>query len=148
MKGAFVMLVRECLRKAPVTVPPECTLEEAAGLMATHAVGSLLVVSGGELLGIVTDRDIVVRAVSTGQSLRSHVSGVMSETATVIQGSADIFDAFKLLKDAGVRRLPVLEDDDIAGILTVDDLLIFLVVELGAVLSPVVGEIVRSKNVD
>ena len=46
------MLVRECLRKAPVTVPPECTLEEAAALMGSHDVGSLLVASGGELLGI------------------------------------------------------------------------------------------------
>src|SRR5665213_1242630 len=112
------MLVRECLRKAPVTVPPECTLEEAAGLMGSHEVGSLLVVSGGDLLGIVTDRDIVIRAVSTGESLRTHVSAVMSESPTVIQGSADIFEAFKLLKETGVRRLPVLEDEDIAGILT------------------------------
>jgi CBS domain-containing protein len=140
------MLVRECLRKAPVSVPPQCTLEEAAGLMQTHEVGSLLVVSGGELLGIVTDRDIVIRAVSTGQSLRSHVSSVMSETPTVIQGSADIFEAFRLLKEAGVRRLPVLEDSDVAGIITVDDLLVFLVLELGAVVTPVAGEIVRPKD--
>jgi CBS domain-containing protein len=114
--------------------------------MGTHEVGSLLVVSGGELLGIVTDRDIVIRAVSTGESLRTHVSAVMSESPTVIQGSADIFEAFKLLRDAGVRRLPVLEDDDIAGILTVDDLLVLFVLELGAVVSPVAGETIRPKN--
>src|SRR5271168_479874 len=102
------MLVRECLRKAPVTVPPECTLEEAAGLMAHHDVGCLLVVSGGDLLGIVTDRDIVLRAVSTGQSLHAHISSIMSEHPTVIQGSADLFEAIKALQDAGVRRLPVL----------------------------------------
>jgi predicted transcriptional regulator len=72
-----------------------------------------------------------------------HVSGVMSETPTVIQGSADIFEAFKLLRDAGVRRLPVLEDREIAGIITVDDLLVFLVLELGAVVTPVAGEIGR-----
>jgi CBS domain-containing protein len=140
------MLIRECLRKAPVTVPPECTVEEAAGLMETHEVGSLLVVSGGELLGIVTDRDIVIRAVSTGQPLGTHVSTVMSENPTVIQGSVDVFEAFKILKDAGVRRLPVLEDSEIAGIITVDDLLVFLVFELGAVVSPVAGEIFRPKN--
>ncbi len=140
------MLVRECLRKSPITVPPECTVEEAAGLMATHEVGSLLVVSGGELLGIVTDRDIVIRAVSTGQSLRVHVSTVMSETPTVIQGSADIFEAFTLLKKTSVRRLPVLEDNEIAGIVTVDDLLVFLVLELGAVLTPVAAEMVRPKS--
>jgi CBS domain-containing protein len=141
-----VMLVRECLRKAPVTVPPECTLEEAAGLMTSHGVGSLLVVSGGELLGIVTDRDIVVRGVGTGQSLRTHVRTVMTERPTVIQGSADIFEAIKIVKDAGVRRLPVLEDGDIAGIITVDDLLVWLVLELGAVTTPVAGEILHLKS--
>jgi len=114
--------------------------------MATHEVGALLVVSGGELLGIVTDRDIVIRAVSTGQSSRTHVATVMSENPTVIQGSVDIFEAFKILKDAGVRRLPVLEDGEIAGIITVDDLLVFLVLELGAVIAPVAGEILLTKN--
>jgi CBS domain-containing protein len=115
--------------------------------MGSHEVGALLVVSGGELLGIVTDRDIVIRAVSTGQSLRAHVVTVMSENPTVIQGSVDIFEAFKILKDAGVRRLPVLEDSEIAGIITVDDLLVFLVLELGAVIAPVVSEILHPKNV-
>jgi CBS domain-containing protein len=138
------MLVRECLRKAPITVPPECTLEEAAGLMGHHDVGCVLVVSGGELLGIVTDRDIVLRSVSTGQSLHAHVATIMSEQPTVIQGSADIFEAIAVLRDAGVRRLPVLEDTEIAGIITVDDLLVWLVLELGAVTAPVVGELIRS----
>jgi CBS domain-containing protein len=140
------MLVRECLRKAPVTVPPECTLEEAGGLMAHHDVGCLLVVSGGDLLGIVTDRDIVLRAVSTGQSLHAHVATVMSEHPTVIQGSADLFEAIKALRDAGVRRLPVLEDTEIAGIITVDDLMVWLVLELGAVTTPIVGEIIHSST--
>jgi CBS domain-containing protein len=102
------------------------------------------VVSGGELLGIVTDRDIVLRSVSTGQSLHAHVATIMSEQPTVIQGSADIFEAIAVLRDAGVRRLPVLEDTEIAGIITVDDLLVWLVLELGAVTAPVVGELIRS----
>jgi len=114
--------------------------------MGTHEVGSLLVVSGGELLGIVTDRDIVIRAVSTGQPSHAHVSTVMSEAPTVIQGSADVFEAFRLLKDAGVRRLPVLEESDVAGIITVDDMLVFLVLELGAVITPVAGEILRPQS--
>jgi len=138
------MLVRECLRNAPITVPPECTLEEAAGLMGQHGVGCLLVASGGELLGIVTDRDIVVRAVSTGQSLHAHIATVMSEHPTVIQGSADIFEAIKALRDAGVRRLPVLEDTEIAGIITYDDLTVWLVLELGAVTTPIAGELIHS----
>ena len=135
------MLVRECLRKAPVTVPPECTLEEAAGLMGSHGVGSLLVVSGDHLLGIVTDRDIAVRGVGTGQPLSSKIKAVMTERPVTIQGSADIFEAFKILKLAGIRRLPVLEEGDIAGIITVDDLLVWLVLEFGAITTPVAEEL-------
>ena len=60
------MLVRECLRTAPVTVPPGCTLEEAGQLLGSHKVGSLLVVDGDRLVGIVTDRDIAVHGVGQG----------------------------------------------------------------------------------
>src|ERR1035437_10760379 len=116
------MLVRECLRSAPVTVPPECTLEEAARLMGRHGVGSLLVVSGDQLLGIVTDRDIAIRGVGDGQSSDAEISAVMTEAPVTIQGSANVFEAFRTIKEAGVRRLPVVEDTDLAGIITVDDL--------------------------
>ena len=135
------MRVSECLHEAPVTVPPECTLEEAARLMGTHGVGSLVVVSGDEVVGIVTDRDIAVRGVGAGRALTTRIKTVMSEHLVTIQGSADIFDAYRLLKDAGVRRLPVLEDGDLGGIITVDDLLVALVLELGAVVSPIVKEV-------
>ena len=134
------MLVRECLHKAPVTVPPECTIEEAARLMGSHGVGSLLVAYGGELEGIVTDRDIVVRGIGCGQSTKAHVNEIMTESPTVIQGSADVLEAFKILRDVGIRRLPVLEDNEIAGIITVDDLLVNVVLELGALASPVAHE--------
>jgi CBS domain-containing protein len=140
------MLVRECLRKAPVTVPPECTSEEAAALMGSHDVGSLLVASGGELLGIITDRDLVVRGIGAGKSLRTHVKTLMTERPIVIEASADIVEAIRLLRDSGVRRLPVLEDGEIAGIITFDDILVWLVLELGAVATPIAGELVQLRS--
>jgi CBS domain-containing protein len=137
------MRVRECLHEAPVTVPPECTLEEAARLMGEHGVGSLIVMSGDQVAGIVTDRDIAVRGVGRGRALTTRVKEVMSEGLVTIQGSADIFDAYRLLKEAGVRRLPVLEDGDLGGIITVDDLLVALVLELGAVVSPIATDVLN-----
>jgi len=108
--------------------------------MGTNEVGSVLVVSGFDVLGIVTDRDIAVRGVGAGLPPTSTVDTVMTEHPVTIQGSADVFDAYQALKEAGVRRLPVLEDKDLAGILTADDLLVALVLELGAVVSPVARE--------
>jgi CBS domain-containing protein len=137
------MLVRECLRSAPVTVPPACTLAEAAELMGSHGVGSLLVVDGDRLVGIVTDRDITVRGIGRGTPPAADVRSVMTADPVTIQGSADVFEAFKVFKTATARRLPVLEDEDLAGIISVDDLLISLVVEFGAVMSPVAQELVH-----
>ncbi len=135
------MLVREFLRKAPVTVPIGCTLEEAAKLMGTNGVGSVLVESGYQVIGIVTDRDIAIRGVGANLPSSSTVDAVMTEHPVTIQGSADIFEAYQALKVAGVRRLPVVEGQDLAGIITTDDLLVALVLELGAVVSPVAQDL-------
>jgi CBS domain-containing protein len=137
------MLVRECLRTAPVTVPPGCTLEEAGQLLGSHQVGSLLVVDGGRLAGIVTDRDIAVRGVGAGKPASATVDAVMTADPVTIQGSADVFAAITVFKTANARRLPVLEDKDLAGIISVDDLLLSLLAEFGAVLSPVARELVH-----
>ena len=137
------MLVRECLRTAPVTVPPGCTLEEAGRLLGNHRVGSLLVVDGDRLVGIVTDRDITVRGVGEGLPYSTGVEEVMTADPVTIQGSADVFEAFTVFKTASARRLPVLEEKDLAGIISVDDLLMSLVVEFGAVMSPVAQELVH-----
>lgn len=135
------MSVRSYLHKAPVTVPLQCTAEEAARLMDAHGVGALLVMSGDELVGIVTDRDIALRCVGTGRAPTTPVGEILTRDPVTVQGSADMLDAYRTLKDAGVRRLPVVEDGAIAGIVTADDLLVGLVVELGAVLSPLAREL-------
>lgn len=137
------MLVRECLRTAPVTVPPGCTIQEAGRLLGSHKVGSLLVVDGDRLVGIVTDRDITVRGVGEGKPATTTVETVMTADPVTIQGSADVFEAFDVFKTAIARRLPVLEDTDLAGIISVDDLLLSLVAEFGAVMSPVAQRLVH-----
>jgi CBS domain-containing protein len=109
--------------------------------MGAHGVGSLLVVTGDHLTGIVTDRDLSVRGIGAGRSARDQIAVVMTADPVTIQGSSDIFDAFKAFQSGGVRRLPVLEDDDLAGIISVDDLLLALVLELGATLTPIAQEL-------
>jgi signal-transduction protein with cAMP-binding, CBS, and nucleotidyltransferase domain len=67
----------------------------------------------------------------------------MTEHPVTIQGSADVFEAFRVLKDVRVRRLPVLEEGDVAGIVSIDDLLVASVLELGAVVSPIAWELLQ-----
>src|SRR3984957_4064620 len=137
------MLVRECLRTAPVTVPPGCTLEEAGQLLGSHKVGSLLVIDGDRLVGIVTDRDIAVHGVGQGMAPSATVEAVMTSDPVTIQGSDDVLAAVAVFKTDNAPRLPVLEDTDLAGMISVDDLLLSLVAELGAVLSPVARELIH-----
>ncbi len=116
--------------------------------MAAHGVGSVLVVNGTVVVGIVTDRDIAVRGVAAAMDPTSRVDTVMTSRPVTIQGSADLFEAYRAINDAQVRRLPVLEDDDLAGIVTFDDLLVALVLELGAVVSPIARELRRPQHPD
>ena len=138
------MLIRECLGKGPVTVPPQCALREAATLMAEHAVGALLVMSGDRLQGIITDRDLAVRGLGAGLLPDAPVDEVITSEPITVQGSDDLLEAFVILRRAGVRRLPVLEESELAGIITVDDFLVWLVGELAAVATPVASHVIGS----
>ena len=117
------MKVRDHLAKAPVTVSPQCSCREAAELMAHYDVGALLVVDAGLLLGIVTDRDLVVRALATGSDPARPVRHVMTVGPITVQGDSELSDAEALMARAGVRRLPVMEDGEVAGLLSRDDLI-------------------------
>ena len=117
------MKVRDCLAKAPVTVPPRCSCREAAEVMAHYDVGALLVVDAGVLAGIVTDRDLVVRALAVGSDPATPVSQVMTPRPVTVEGGSELFGAEDLMARAGVRRLPVLEDGEVAGLLSRDDLI-------------------------
>lgn len=134
------MRIRDCLRKAPVTVPPHCSSKEAAALMVGHGVGALLVVQAGELVGIVTDRDLVARGVALGRPPGTAVEELMTVSPVTVQGSEDVDRAFELFREGGFRRLPVLEDEELAGILTVDDVLLGAVARLQSALEPVARE--------
>ena len=117
------MKVRERLAKAPVTVPPQCSCREAAEVMAHYDVGALLVVDAGVLLGIVTDRDLAVRALAIGLEPATPVRQVMTVGPLTVQGGSELAEAEELMARAGVRRLPVLEDGEVAGLLSLDDLI-------------------------
>ncbi len=112
------MKVRELMTTEPVTVEPKATLGEVATLMKQEDCGSLPVVEGGRLVGIVTDRDIVVRGVATGKDPKTQrVSEVMSADPVTIGPENDVGDAEKKMSDRQIRRLPVVEGGKLVGII-------------------------------
>ena len=136
------MKTRDLVAKPPVAVPSETTVQDAAALMESANVGALLVMDGGRLAGIVTDRDIVVRAVAGGYPPHARIDSFMSTAVVAVDADADVHEAYRILGTHGVRRLPVVSGGDIVGMLTVDDLLVGIATDLDRLVQPVVGELI------
>ena len=112
------MKVRELMTKQPTTVEPGATLGEVATLMKQEDCGSIPVVEGGRLVGIVTDRDIVVRGVAAGvDTKKQRVSKVMSSDPVTVGPDDDVMDAEKKMADRQIRRLPVVEGGKLVGLI-------------------------------
>lgn len=112
------MKVKELMTPNPRVVNPDDTVAQAATLMKQEDCGSLPVVANGKLVGIVTDRDITIRAVAAGKDPKSTpVSAVMSADPVTIAPEASDDDAEKLMAKSQVRRLPVADNGKLVGIL-------------------------------
>jgi CBS domain-containing protein len=117
------MLVHDCMSHRPETVDADDTLQMAAERMRVLDVGALPVVALGRLVGMITDRDIVVRGTARGHDGDTPVRVVMSPGAVTILAHDDVRDAVLQMARQSVRRLVVLDRElQIAGILSVDDL--------------------------
>ncbi len=112
------MKVRELMTTEPITVEPKATLGEVATLMKQQDCGSIPVVDGRRLVGIVTDRDIVVRGVAAGKDPKTQrVSEVMSADPVTVGPDDDVTEAEKKMADRQIRRLPVVEGGKLVGII-------------------------------
>jgi CBS domain-containing protein len=117
------MRLGDLVGKAPFVCGPETTLLEAAEAMEQSDLGSLAVVEGMSLLGLVTERDIR-RAVARGTDLESPVSQVMSGDPDIFDPDLDVWDAASWIVESGYRHLPVVDDDgSLLGVVSIRDLL-------------------------
>lgn len=136
------MRVIDTIRKSAVAVAPDRSVSEAAAVMEAAGVGAVAVVDGDELVGIVTDRDLVVRALARRLSLEARVDAVMSTALVTIDAAADVHDAFALFRTHALRRLPVIRDGRFVGMVTADDMLIDLAADLADLARPITAEVV------
>ncbi|MGI5225687.1 CBS domain-containing protein [Actinoallomurus sp. CA-142502] len=115
--------VHEVMTPRPVTLPLDAPLTEAARLMRDENVGDVLVTQDGMLCGLLTDRDIVVRAVAEGRDLTAtRLADVCSAGIVTVSPDEAAEVALRLMRDRAVRRLPVVEDGRPVGVVSVGDL--------------------------
>ncbi len=141
------MKVARIYTRNVVSAARSSTLQEAALLMRDRHVGSLLVSedepSGDHAIGIVTDRDMAVLAVAEGfDPQETTLSDIMTPEIAAISRDADAHEAMAVMRKFGVRRLAVTgEDGSIVGVLSLDDVVDALAVELGAL-----ADVIRSER--
>lgn len=135
------MRVRDGLRRSGVTVEVDETVHRAAVLMEETGVGSLVVLDRGAIAGIVTDRDLVRRALAKSLAPDARVDGVMSAPVVTIDADADVHAAHAEFREHPIRRLVVTTGEgEVLGVLTIDDLLINLSAQLGDLARPITAE--------
>jgi CBS domain-containing protein len=117
--------IREVMTADPHTVRADATLEDAAREMKEDDIGAVLVEDNGSVAGILTDRDIVVRAIAEGRDPSStKVADVATRDVKSLSPDSSVEDAIRIVREQNVRRIPVVQDGRPAGIVTIGDLAI------------------------
>jgi CBS domain-containing protein len=118
------MLVRQFMTSLIVTADAATPVVEAAKIMAVEDVGSVIVTKNDILAGLVTQKDIIAaQLMSEGVYHRLTLEDIMSSPVVTINPDADLGQTIALMHQTGKRHLPVIEDDDIIGIVTSTDVL-------------------------
>ncbi|PRX96186.1 CBS domain-containing protein [Allonocardiopsis opalescens] len=115
--------VRDVMTADPATLGRRAPVTEAARVMRDSGVGDVLVVDDDMLYGVVTDRDIVVRGVAEARDPGSTtVEALCSSDIAVVAPDDDVKKAVRLMRERAVRRLPVVDDDRLVGVVSIGDL--------------------------
>ncbi len=121
------MKVASLFAKPVVTVGPRTPLRTAASLMREHDVGALVVSEQNRPVGIITDRDIAMALCERGFTVDEPVQQVMTVPVESLREEDGIYDATRRMMEAGVRRLPVVDEmGRLVGLVSLDDLLLML----------------------
>ncbi len=113
--------VKDIMAKEVVTIETSKTVFEAAELMSSNGVSCLIVVIKGFPVGIITERDVVRRIVAKRSSLDVKVTEVMTKTLITVDPETSLKDAARVMSNNKIRRLPVLKNNKLVGIVAASD---------------------------
>ena len=117
------MIVRDIMKKDVATIDAEALISDAAKIMSSRLIGSLVVVKNNNVVGILTERDILLQ-VTEGKPLSNvKVKDIMSSPVITISPETDIEEAANVMIKNIIRRLPVMEGQKLVGIITSEDII-------------------------
>jgi CBS domain-containing protein len=121
-EGGQVTQISDLMTENPSTCEPSTPVMEAARVMAREDVGPIPVADGGSLVGVVTDRDLVVRVLAEGRDPETTTVGEVATTdVEVVPPDAALDEALRIMARKQIRRLPVVDGDRLVGIVSQAD---------------------------
>ncbi|HEV8378550.1 MAG TPA: CBS domain-containing protein [Tepidisphaeraceae bacterium] len=136
------MNLGELFTKDVVTAAPSEAISEVADKMAKRHVGTVVITDKQTPVGIVTDRDIALAVAARSVSRKDPVSRIMTFPVTTINHKEGILSATRLMRADATRRLPIVDDERrVIGLVSVDDLLVLLGIEIGNLTEAIAPEV-------
>jgi len=115
--------VEDVMIKSVVTVDVDTAVKKAVGLMNKHEIGCLVVMKGKKLVGIITERDILKRVLAESRNPeKTKVSKIMTAPVITASPTTDLAEAVKLMFDKNVKKLPVVSEGKLVGLVTLTDI--------------------------
>ncbi len=115
--------IREIMTPNPISLPATASTLEAARAMRDADIGDVVVLDGQQICGILTDRDVVVRAIAEGRDPAvTPLREICSRNLTALSPQDSLEDAVRLMREKAIRRLPVVENHRAVGIVSIGDL--------------------------
>lgn len=117
--------IREVMSSDPVHVPETMNIIQVAEIMRDRDIGDVIVTNGSSVVGIVTDRDLVVRGLASGDGVEAlTVGGIASREVQSVSPEDPVGEAVRLMSDQAIRRLPVVDNGSLVGVVSIGDLAI------------------------
>lgn len=141
------MRIEDLVKKPPVALSADAKCIEAAETMRARNVGSIVIAEGRKPLGVITDRDLVVRVMARNEDPRELTIGeVMSKDPRFVTRTRSIDEVVATMRQLGVRRIPVVDENgDLDGLVSMDDLLLAISDQLGS-LAVVIADEIESES--
>ncbi len=122
LERMMALKIKEIMTTDVKTISSNNSISEAANIMKTLDIGAVPIVKDNVPIGIITDRDIIIRGVATGKNSNDAVSSIMTPDVVTVSPDLDVHDAADIMAAKQIRRLPIVENKQLVGIVAIGDM--------------------------